>query len=237
MTMSIDLAQQPAAYSDPADRQRPAGGAPAHLDDPGVVLAKIGEHQWTRRHFLCSCRHSRDAHRHYRPGRDCALCECPRWSLWNPLGRVRLARGLRQLPAEDPPPRPPRPRRGSADQGPGSSHADSLGRSIRGRLVGAAKRPAPPAGLSAAWRGPRLPSGCATATNRPPRSAAPTPTITPVTISTRWSSAARRPVAGRCGTSRSRPARIRYPESGRQRQTRPQSPRPALRACLRTCRP
>jgi len=52
------------------------------LDDPGAVLAAGGQGgmRWRRRRVLCSCRHSRDAHRHYRPGSDCALCECPRWS-------------------------------------------------------------------------------------------------------------------------------------------------------------
>jgi hypothetical protein len=32
-----------------------------------------------RRRLLCRCGHDRDAHRHYRPGSDCALCECRRW--------------------------------------------------------------------------------------------------------------------------------------------------------------
>jgi hypothetical protein len=77
MIMSSDLAQKSAAYSELADRQRPAAGAPA--------IAEIDEDKTkrTRRHLLRSCRHSRDAHRHYRPGSDCALCECPRWSPWN----------------------------------------------------------------------------------------------------------------------------------------------------------
>jgi hypothetical protein len=29
---------------------------------------------------LCGCGHDRGAHRHYRHGSDCALCDCPRWS-------------------------------------------------------------------------------------------------------------------------------------------------------------
>jgi hypothetical protein len=33
---------------------------------------------WARR--LCECGHDRGAHRHYRHGSDCALCDCPRWS-------------------------------------------------------------------------------------------------------------------------------------------------------------
>jgi hypothetical protein len=41
-----------------------------------------------RRRLLCSCHHDRDAHRHYRPGSDCALCECRRWSPWNPVPRL-----------------------------------------------------------------------------------------------------------------------------------------------------
>jgi len=30
---------------------------------------------------LCKCGHQRAAHRHYRAGSDCALCECQRWSV------------------------------------------------------------------------------------------------------------------------------------------------------------
>ena len=40
------------------------------------------------RRLLCSCRHGRDAHRHYRSGSDCALCECRRWSPWNPVPQL-----------------------------------------------------------------------------------------------------------------------------------------------------
>ena len=34
-----------------------------------------------RRLLLCRCGHARSAHRHYRKGTDCALCDCPRWTL------------------------------------------------------------------------------------------------------------------------------------------------------------
>ena len=27
----------------------------------------------------CACGHQQDAHEHYRPGSDCALCDCPRF--------------------------------------------------------------------------------------------------------------------------------------------------------------
>lgn len=27
----------------------------------------------------CVCGHVQDAHEHYRPGSDCALCDCPRY--------------------------------------------------------------------------------------------------------------------------------------------------------------
>lgn len=27
----------------------------------------------------CVCAHGQDAHEHYRPGTDCALCDCPRY--------------------------------------------------------------------------------------------------------------------------------------------------------------
>ena len=38
--------------------------------------------QWrrARRTRLCTCGHDREAHRHYRRGSDCALCDCPKWS-------------------------------------------------------------------------------------------------------------------------------------------------------------
>lgn len=28
---------------------------------------------------VCVCGHAQDAHEHYRPGSDCALCDCPRY--------------------------------------------------------------------------------------------------------------------------------------------------------------
>jgi hypothetical protein len=61
-----------------------------HFDDPGVVPAEAGEGNFkrTRRPPHCGCRHSHDAHRRYRPGSDCALCECPRWTPRNPLPQV-----------------------------------------------------------------------------------------------------------------------------------------------------
>lgn len=47
---------------------------------------------------LCRCGHDRESHQHYRPGSDCALCECQRWSpptwlsrLLGRLGRLRAA--------------------------------------------------------------------------------------------------------------------------------------------------
>ena len=61
----------------------------AHLDDPSVLAEPDQDNvKWTRGPFLCSCRHSRDAHLHYRPGSDCALCECPRSSPWNPVPQL-----------------------------------------------------------------------------------------------------------------------------------------------------
>jgi len=62
----------------------------AHLDDPGVMLAEAyqDEVKWTRGHLRCNCRHGRRAHRHYRHGSECAVCECPRWSPWNPVPRL-----------------------------------------------------------------------------------------------------------------------------------------------------
>jgi hypothetical protein len=46
----------------------------ATREDAHVVRPSL----WTRR--LCGCGHDRGAHRHYRQGSDCALCDCPRWS-------------------------------------------------------------------------------------------------------------------------------------------------------------
>jgi hypothetical protein len=59
----------------------------AQLNDLGVIPAEAHEDNTprTRRYLQCSCRHSRDAHRHYRPGSDCAVCTCSRWSPRNPL--------------------------------------------------------------------------------------------------------------------------------------------------------
>jgi hypothetical protein len=30
-------------------------------------------------HVVCVCGHEQVAHEHYRPGTDCALCDCPRF--------------------------------------------------------------------------------------------------------------------------------------------------------------
>jgi hypothetical protein len=58
----------------------------AQLNDPGVMPAEVNEDnpKRTRRHLRCSCHHRRDAHGHYRPGSDCAVCKCQRWSPRNP---------------------------------------------------------------------------------------------------------------------------------------------------------
>ncbi|HEV2376407.1 MAG TPA: hypothetical protein VGS19_30080 [Streptosporangiaceae bacterium] len=41
-----------------------------------------------RRPVLCACGHDRDAHRHFRPGSDCGLCTCSRWTLDHWLRRI-----------------------------------------------------------------------------------------------------------------------------------------------------
>ena len=71
----------------PADVLVDADWVQAQLNDPGVMLAEVNEDnpKRTRRHFLCRCHHRLDAHRHYRPGSDCAVCTCPRWSPRNPV--------------------------------------------------------------------------------------------------------------------------------------------------------
>jgi hypothetical protein len=76
----------------PADVLQDADWVQAQLSDLGVLPAETGQGNpnRTRRHLLCSCHHGGDAHRHYRPGSDCAACTCPRWSPPNPV--LRLAR-------------------------------------------------------------------------------------------------------------------------------------------------
>lgn len=59
----------------------------------GMLLRRTGRCQ------ACGCGHQPDAHRHYRPGSDCALCACPQWSqrggshvvpaFWRPLDTLR----------------------------------------------------------------------------------------------------------------------------------------------------
>jgi hypothetical protein len=51
----------------------------AILGPVGVFLA-IAIALRLRARKLCRCGHDRQAHRHYRPGSDCGLCECPRWT-------------------------------------------------------------------------------------------------------------------------------------------------------------
>jgi hypothetical protein len=71
----------------PADVLADADWMQAQLNDPGVMPTEVDEDRpkWLRRNLLCSCHHGRDAHRHYRPGSDCAVCTCPRWSPANPV--------------------------------------------------------------------------------------------------------------------------------------------------------
>jgi hypothetical protein len=54
--------------------------------DGGVMLADVNEDApgRGRSHLLCNCRHKQYAHRHYRPGSECALCICQNWSPQNP---------------------------------------------------------------------------------------------------------------------------------------------------------
>jgi hypothetical protein len=47
------------------------------------------------RNRLCGCGHDRGAHRHYRYGSDCALCDCPQWS--TPCLICQLVRRLWRL--------------------------------------------------------------------------------------------------------------------------------------------
>jgi hypothetical protein len=52
--------------------------------------------KWGFGYRLCKCGHIRDAHRHYRPGADCGLCDCPRWSRQGWLGSSRTRRMARR---------------------------------------------------------------------------------------------------------------------------------------------
>ena len=49
----------------------------------GIVTVKIRDIDTTSRpteHAACQCGHHPDAHRHYRRGSECGICECPRWA-------------------------------------------------------------------------------------------------------------------------------------------------------------
>jgi hypothetical protein len=76
----------------PADVLVDADWVQAQVDHPDLMPAAAGQdnRKRTRRRLMCSCHHGRHAHRHYRPGSDCAVCLCPRWSPPNPV--LRLAR-------------------------------------------------------------------------------------------------------------------------------------------------
>ena len=54
----------------------------------------------------CHCGHGRSVHEHYRPGTDCALCDCPTYSTDPPPGdypagaaRARAALHQNRTPA------------------------------------------------------------------------------------------------------------------------------------------
>jgi hypothetical protein len=40
---------------------------------------RLAQHLLVKHGPRCGCGHQRSAHRHYRPGRDCALCGCRRY--------------------------------------------------------------------------------------------------------------------------------------------------------------
>jgi len=47
---------------------------------PVAVLLAVAIVLRLRERLRCRCGHQLRAHRHYRPGSDCGLCECPRWT-------------------------------------------------------------------------------------------------------------------------------------------------------------
>lgn len=53
---------------------RTADGAAAPTSGPTLVAVPASEDSVT-----CVCGHQQAAHEHYRPGSDCALCDCPRF--------------------------------------------------------------------------------------------------------------------------------------------------------------
>jgi len=71
-----------------ARRGQPGCGilcSPGGQDPPSGLICGLrpslrGTAVTAPRWVLCRCGHDHDAHRHYRHGSDCALCECPRWS-------------------------------------------------------------------------------------------------------------------------------------------------------------
>jgi hypothetical protein len=48
-------------------------GPTSVLEMPAPVLSVATETA------VCVCGHAQAAHEHYRPGSDCALCDCPRY--------------------------------------------------------------------------------------------------------------------------------------------------------------
>ncbi|MDP4334492.1 hypothetical protein Q7F20_14015 [Curtobacterium sp. A7_M15] len=49
---------------------------PTPVLEPVVVPSSVAT---TTETAVCVCGHVQDAHEHYRPGSDCALCDCPRY--------------------------------------------------------------------------------------------------------------------------------------------------------------
>jgi hypothetical protein len=78
--------------------------------NPETRLTNVLKGGWSRQTRFCACGHDRQAHRHYRRGTDCALCDCQRWRSWRGL-RQLLGRSSSDSPREldDGRPRGPRP--------------------------------------------------------------------------------------------------------------------------------
>ncbi len=63
MLLGTDTEHRGVLVTDPADSAPALRVGPSRATDTAT----------------CACGHQQEAHEHYRPGSDCALCDCPRF--------------------------------------------------------------------------------------------------------------------------------------------------------------